>query len=199
MTKTQAQRIIKLGNGKLTTKIGIWSITANMEVCGRECNGCYAIKFQKMRPNVLASRNGKLEFSKSDAFVQDTITAIRKLEVDVVRIHESGEFYSQEYIAKWEQIAQALPEVTFYTYSKRIAEFDFTGLQALQNFTLIDSLHHGMINYGKADYVAKLSAKGSFICPATTKQVKGCGFGADECSYCMTKTAEVTGVAFLQH
>lgn len=199
MTKANAQRIIKVGNAKLSTAIGVWNITAGKDVCGMECKGCYAMKSQVRFPSVLSSREDKLALSKTDAFVTLAILAIHTLGLTVVRIHESGEFYSQGYLDKWTTIAEALPEVTFYTYTKRLKDWDFSAFKSLSNTTVIDSLQYGEINYGKGDHVIKQQLKGAFACPVTTGTATGCGFGASECNYCMTKQAQVTSVVFLQH
>jgi len=199
MTKANAQRIIKVGNAKLSTAIGVWNITAGKAVCGMECKGCYAMKSQARFPSVLVSREDKLALSKTDVFVTLVIEAIRTLGLSVVRIHESGEFYSQEYLNKWTTIAEALPEVTFYTYTKREGDWDFSAFKGLTNVTVINSLQYGEINYGKGDHVINQQLKGAFACPATMGTATGCGFGATECNYCMTKQAQVTSVVFLQH
>jgi hypothetical protein len=36
-----------------------------------------------------------------------------------IRIHATGDFYSQSYLNKWIEIAAALPSVDFYAYTKR--------------------------------------------------------------------------------
>lgn len=40
-----------------------------------------------------------------------------------VRIHDSGDFFSDAYTRAWLRIARARPEVTFYCYTKEIARF----------------------------------------------------------------------------
>lgn len=39
------------------------------------------------------------------------------------RIHDSGDFYSPEYLHAWLRIIRAHPAITFYAYTKQIAEF----------------------------------------------------------------------------
>lgn len=200
MNKTEARKILTMGNHKLGASIASFTLPATQEVCGRECNGCYAIKAQRIYPATLPSRSKKLDFSKREGFVDLTIKAINTLKPKYVRPHDAGEFYSQEYIHKWSKIAKALPNQKFYAYTKRMKDFNFKPLTSLKNFVIIDSLHSGKINYGKLED----RPKGMFQCPdykgslERQAQPKGpiCGVS---CHYCMGKEAEKTGVYFCQH
>lgn len=40
-----------------------------------------------------------------------------------VRIHDSGDFFSREYLHKWMQIATAHPQILFYCYTKEVRMF----------------------------------------------------------------------------
>lgn len=40
-----------------------------------------------------------------------------------VRIHDSGDFFSEQYLRDWLEIAQAVPDVLFYAYTKEIEMF----------------------------------------------------------------------------
>lgn len=187
-------KLLKHGNAKLHNTL-VFSLPANKEVCGRECPGCYAIKFQKLYPNVLPYRQRSLVASKQPDFVQritSDIASFRK-PFSYLRIHESGEFYSQSYIDSWHTIASSHPSITFYTYTKRLADFDFSKLQALPNFVLINSLHFGGLNYGKTP------PPGAFVCPATVKATKSTTQCGKTCTFCMQKQAQSDSVYFMQH
>lgn len=189
-------KLLKHGNAKLHNTL-VFSLPAGKSVCGMECPGCYAMKFQRLYPNVLPYRERSLEASKSSDFVSRItadIASFRK-PFSHLRIHESGEFYAQEYIFKWAQIAQAHPHITFYAYTKRLKDFDFTSLTSLPNFVLINSLHFGGLNYGKPED----APIGAPVCPATVKSTKDstqCGL---TCTTCMQKPAEQTGIWFNKH
>jgi hypothetical protein len=45
---------------------------------------------------------------------------IIKSQCGAVRIHSSGDFYSRQYLSKWLTIADALPHVHFYAYTKSV-------------------------------------------------------------------------------
>ena len=40
-----------------------------------------------------------------------------------VRIHDAGDFFSDEYLAAWLEIARAMPDVRFYCYTREVARF----------------------------------------------------------------------------
>ena len=185
--------LLKYGNAKLHNTL-VFNLPAGKSTCNRECPGCYAIKFQRLYPNVLPYRNRMLEASQQPDFVariSADISSCRK-PFKFIRIHESGEFYSQQYIDKWQSIAEAFPQYTFYAYTKRIKDFDFTSISSLPNFVLIDSLIHGGLNYAKS---TSLSSS-VFTCPATASKTVRCG---QSCTYCMSKIAQANGVQFIKH
>jgi hypothetical protein len=189
-----------MGNHKLSSDIATWSIPAGMEVCGRECVGCYAIKAQLIYPAVLPSRVFRYNVCKTFAFTPLMVQAIKVLHPKYVRVFESGDFFSQEHVDKWTKIAEYSPGTTFYAYTKRLKDFDFSKVKRLPSFTLIDSLHGGKINYGALDK----KPEGMFLCPdykgsaLRKEKPKGPICGID-CTYCMTKDAEDTGVYFVKH
>lgn len=187
---------VKKGNLKLSKKVGIWTLPAGQEVCGRECKGCYALKSQRQYKNAYAYRMRNYEASKLDTFVSD----IDLKKCSIIRVHESGEFYSQEYIDKWVEIAKNYPTTIFYAYTKRLNDFDFLKLEALPNFVLHNSLYGGVINYGK-DISTQAEKFGGFVCPLTQKHNGKDWHGkcGDECTWCMEKCNQGTPIFFEQH
>ena len=188
------KRLIQPGNSKLPSLM-MFNIPASKEICGRICRGCYSYKAYRIYPNVLPAQEARYEASKLDTFV-DTITEeisrVRK-PFKYFRVHASaGEFYSQEYVDKWYQIAVNNPKIMFYAYTKRMRKFDFKQLKSLPNFVLIDSLQYRGLNYGPLDK----APQGSFICPALPKTDIVCSV---DCNYCMTKQAQVVAPYFKEH
>lgn len=84
------------------------------------CRGvCYAKQGRYLMPNVMAARNDNLSESLKETFVTDMVAALTKARsYNVVRIHDSGDFYNQTYFDKWSAIASALPGKIFYAYTK---------------------------------------------------------------------------------
>lgn len=182
-------KLLKYENAKLKRQL-IFSIPAGKAICGMECPGCYAMKFQRIYPTVLPARERWYQASLTDDFVPTIISDIQacKKPVDAIRIHESGEFYSQAYLDKWTTIAQSLPNHRFYAFTKRIKDFDFSLAKSLPNFVIIDSLMSGSLNYSKAP-----TGK---VCPATDGTSKTCD---SACGYCWTKQAQSKGISFVKH
>lgn len=86
------------------------------------CRGvCYAKQGRYTMKNVVNARMHNLSLSVSEFFVQVVIADLKRMRnVNTVRIHDSGDFYNQEYYNKWCDIAKALPLITFYAYTKTL-------------------------------------------------------------------------------
>jgi hypothetical protein len=193
-------KLIQQGNSKLVNQY-MFNIPANAEICGRECPGCYAIKFYKMRETVRKGQDFRYEESKKDTFVQNInteLSAIKK-KFKYVRVHgSSGEFYSQVYVDKWYEIAKTNKKITFYALTKRLKDFDFDKLKQLDNFVVIDSMFNGKINYGTAEELSdRLDTM--FLCPATNKDTKDNTICGSTCVWCMSKVSQNNGVLFIKH
>ncbi|MEA1999712.1 MAG: hypothetical protein U9N61_10395, partial [Euryarchaeota archaeon] len=63
MKKTDARKYITMGNHKLGGKVGSWTLPASKAVCGRVCDGCYALKAQRIYPAVKPAREKKFNMS----------------------------------------------------------------------------------------------------------------------------------------
>jgi hypothetical protein len=57
-----------------------------------------------------------------------------------VRIHDSGDFYSDEYLLAWMDVARATPDVLFYAYTKEITRLRMYAENAPENFRWLYSL-----------------------------------------------------------
>lgn len=196
------EKLLKYENMKLKNQL-IFTLPATKEVCSMICKGCYAAKAQVRFPKALAYRERMLERSKDKSFVAnmycEIVKVTKKKSIEAIRIHESGEFYSQDYIDKWEIIASYLPKQKFYAFTKRKKDFDFSKLEALPNFVVIDSLKFGGLNYGSYEEMLKLKTQhGAMICPATFKGASKDTCGVS-CNWCWTKKAQQFGTVFVKH
>ena len=103
--------------------IPTWSLPS-----GKTCPGstsfcrkkCYARKTEYIWPCVLPCRKRNLVASKRETFEIEMLPLIAKCtkKVPYFRIHESGDFYDQEYLEKWFQIVRAFPRVRFLAFTK---------------------------------------------------------------------------------
>lgn len=109
--------------------------------------GCYARSGAYAWSNVQAAYERRLELTQSVDFVATIGAEIEKMLVNskrrkrqlVLRIHDSGDFYSPKYQLAWYHVARAFPEIVFYAYTKQIAQSIVLELKRPSNFTLIYS------------------------------------------------------------
>ena len=100
--------------------------------------GCYARNGFYNMPSVSKAQEARLALTlDTELFVAVIDTEIRSRKVKILRIHDSGDFYSAEYRDAWFSIMGYNPSVKFYAYTKNIPLFH--GLKLPQNFTLIYS------------------------------------------------------------
>ena len=126
----------KLKNTSLINKARIlnFSLPAyktqnNKVVCpfAKDCvKYCYAQKGNYRFPSVKKGLNKRYELSKKEEFVTIMNANILLERPTHVRIHDSGDFYSVDYLNKWIQIANDNKEVIFYAYTKSIPFFKRT-------------------------------------------------------------------------
>jgi hypothetical protein len=90
---------------------------------------CYAKQGRYAMPNVIQARKHNLKLSLRPTFVKHIIADLNQMVVrskvcrkpyNVVRLHDSGDFYSQEYLNAWATIAATFPDVIFYAYTKSL-------------------------------------------------------------------------------
>lgn len=109
----------KLG-GELIWGFGLPSGTA--EVCQgmtSTCQShCYARRYEQYRKQAAAKYQRNLELSKLADFAQRMRYFILNEDIQVVRIHTGGDFYSERYAQQWLQVIEWLPDVSFFTYTR---------------------------------------------------------------------------------
>jgi Gene product 88 len=131
------------GNKKLKDNAVVsfyqWNMLAGRKENGGTCPfltenclaSCYALKAERMYPSVKTRRTMNTEFAESEIFVN---AMIEQLEFEMarkmnqgktlyIRIHESGDFYSQEYMNKWVEIANHFKgnrRIVFMAYTKSL-------------------------------------------------------------------------------
>lgn len=81
---------------------------------------CYARKGAYVWSNVQPAFEKRYQLSKTDQFVDKMYNEIVKKKPDYVRVHDSGDYYSEAYLNKWIDIALLFPEVRFYSYTNSV-------------------------------------------------------------------------------
>lgn len=152
---------LSLGNKKLPKETLIFNLPAKNTCPGKTefcASKCYALKAERIYKNTRESRERNNQEAKNIFFVGDmieTIEAIKKKRtVKACRIHESGDFFGQDYLNKWFSIAKKFPDMVFYAYTKSF-HLDFTDKP--KNFILIASFDKTTRDIFKAFYNEKMS------------------------------------------
>tara|TARA_R110000824_G_scaffold41277_1_gene122962 strand:+ start:1335 stop:1934 length:600 start_codon:yes stop_codon:yes gene_type:complete len=99
---------------------------------------CYAQKGNYKYPSVVKGLNNRYNLSQTDEFIPQMNATIILERPTHVRIHDSGDFYSPEYLNKWVTIAKQNKNVIFYAYTKSI-KFFTEGLIVPTNLKIIFS------------------------------------------------------------
>jgi len=183
------------GNTKLAKNIKTFNLPAilscpNSKDCAKDC---YAKKAERLRPVVRASRSRNFRMAKENTQMLKKRILQHLEKGDVVRIHESGDMFSQEYLDMWYEIAKERPDVMFYTYTKTEHIWDWSKIKALPNFNLVSSFVGGKINFGPEEEI-KIRAQefGVPICPCRKGNKIKCGI---DCRLCWTEPQ----VLFVKH
>lgn len=106
---------------------------------------CYAtVGQQAFRSGVLRRARAFLATQQADfvpRMVAEVARAVKR-GAGAVRVHDSGDFYSYEYMLQWFEIAKAHPNVRFYAYTKMVTLVRLAYKNGLvpANFRLIQSL-----------------------------------------------------------
>ena len=129
-------------NGKLTVKDGENTIFR-----------CYAASQEAQYKNVYNARKYNLDLIKNtlnrgfygDGFfntyelINNSIKKHITKNIDKVRIHSSGDFFSGEYLRAWLKVARVNPQLKFYCYSKSLHLFG-SNISIPENFFLTASM-----------------------------------------------------------
>lgn len=194
------------GNLKLDKRILIWNLPAIKTCPGAStaCKSyCYALKAERVYPSARHSREKNLLFSKREDFVQQIVSYLEKRPETIVRLHESGDFYSQHYLEAWKAIARSLPSKTFYAYTKSYYMPHFwdnmpDNMRIIQS---VESRFPHMVDWNRS--TARVIERKEerlpfeFICPEQLAKRLGRQLKCGECSLCWT--LPVVHVCFLKH
>lgn len=158
MKKAECLNVITKGNKKLINndkvRWMIWNLPAitTCPFAADHCKkACYAMKYQRLYRNVREGRENNYNDSLKDDFVARMIATIEyylqskayKGKLILFRIHESGDFYSQEYALKWVEIINHFRDnnrIKFMCYTKSLPYFENVDIRSMKNFSFIASV-----------------------------------------------------------
>jgi hypothetical protein len=188
------------GNSKIKGNVLVFSLPP-IDTCPNcsECaKTCYAMKAQRMYANTRKYRAENFELAKNNREelmkllsdqIQKKFNATKKRNEElVVRIHEAGDFFSQDYLNLWTALAFRFPDVSFWGYTKTRHLWNFTVADKMPNLNIINSFIDGKyLNYGSKEYVDGLLEKDPecYLCPATTKEGHKKIFCSSNCKLCI--------------
>lgn len=151
---------------------------------------CYALKAERAYPQVKPCRTANLQGSKRDAWVELMIEAIkaRTKRTRFFRIHESGDFYNQEYVDKWFEVCRALPDLKFLAFTKS-DHLDYSDCPS--NLVLWLSVWEDskLLNAGqfkRRAYAGHVGPTGAFECEGA----------CDDCRFCWNKNSRSVHFTF---
>ncbi|NCN87190.1 hypothetical protein GW932_05130 [archaeon] len=141
--------IVVKGNSKMGKDVFIFNLPAKKtctptDWCLHGSNGkprCYALRNNYTFGNVQKSLEERYELSKQEDFPEKVIEFLHKKKAKYFRIHSSGDFYSEEYVSKWIEIAKNCPDTKFRstTHRKDLAS-KIEELNSLPNVIIRESL-----------------------------------------------------------
>lgn len=109
------------GNEKLGSGIFAFNITPGLTCPGATdaCSKvCYARRYMRQYENAKTASDQRYTASQLPEFVDGMTAEIHQRGATVVRVHSSGDFYSNAYINDWIKIVKACPQTAFYTYTR---------------------------------------------------------------------------------
>jgi hypothetical protein len=129
---------------KRTFNFGIpaYQSSTGLKTCpnaGACAKGCYALAGAYRFSNVAQAFERRLTATQDESFVHLMIQDIDRQRAERIRIHDSGDFYNEEYLDRWIRIMRARPQVEFYAYTKMVSLFKRRSKDLPKNFTVIYS------------------------------------------------------------
>lgn len=128
---------------------------------------CYARQGFYHMPNVIKAKEHNLKQTQNLAtFVPRVKADLEQLTIkyQIVRIHDAGDFYNQNYLNAWYEIARAFPDVFFYAYTKSLHLDLWTNKP--KNFRIVQSIS------GKLDHMIDKRKPHSRIFSSKAKRIK---------------------------
>lgn len=180
---------VSFGNKKLPKGTVIFNIPAvttcpfRTPLCERSC---YALKAERLYPQVLPARQHNLDIVQKGQFKQAMKRAIVKhyKKIKTIRVHESGDFFKQSYLNDWYELARMFPEFTFYAYTKSFY-LDFSNKP--DNFVLIASFDETTDELRKTRYEEVKPYFDNTFTIVSKKAKASCIQDCSRCNICWTK------------
>ena len=213
------RELLTLNNGTLVSDCVGTCRNVDCTQCGRR-NVCYAIDSYVQYPAVTVNRvENTMQLREDiDQHFEDIYNTAVKNKVEIIRYTESGDFEDYNHFDHFIKLADRLPEVQLYVYTKNykvLREYFNNGLELPDNVTVLISVwgDQGVVEYNefKDHKNIKCFAVNSDIpfdatCPAYRKDENGkvtrvhsdavkCG----NCGLCTGKIPQVKVIKCIEH
>lgn len=142
MLLTRNSKIRKSKKRTFNFGIPAFLSTSGLKTCpnaGACAKGCYALAGAYRFSNVAQAFERRLAVTQSADFVPLMLREIDLNRAERIRIHDSGDFFNEEYLYKWLTIMELRPNVEFYAYTKMVSMFKKLTDKLPKNFTVIFS------------------------------------------------------------
>lgn len=190
---------VKIGDNVAVTKLKEIFTCLDCKDCKKDC---YAKDASDLRPTVNNYRwfMTYMAINHLETYKAWLIEDLKKIahKIKYVRIHESGDFFSQAYVNMWVDIIKMFPEIDkFYFYTKSEPFLDFSVLLSLPNVNRVKSrLPNGDVNFDDEPIIKeKCESMGVPLCPYGVNgnwEAVHCG---TQCTKCMHSEC----VGFVKH
>lgn len=122
--------------------------------CVCHCKGCYVDSGNYQYRTVLAQLAIRTLIAREDIdFCERAIMAqIEADNIELLRIHAAGDFFSDEYVKMWMRIVKHFHNVLFWTYTK-VRDYE-RAFDMFDNANIVHSIIDGYgFNFGHCDYI----------------------------------------------
>ena len=182
------------GNSKLGRKILSFSLPAKKTCkpskwCQEKCYACKGL-FLAFQDRISKCYERNYQASLSDTFIEEINNELaKKRNPSYIRIHASGDFYSQEYIKKWIEIARNNPRHNFLAFTKRMdLEKELIELALSGNVAIYQSIDESITYRSKYFRKAAIDGYGTDINPRTFIKCSG---SCSDCLMCWKNTNNI--------
>jgi len=165
----------------------------NCKTCSKTCYANFRYRF----PSVKKRWDRNLEMTKLIDFAEKASIELAYKGANIVRFHESGDFYNAEYIEKCYALIEKNPHIQFYGYTKNRKAMKLNNLPNCNIIYSFIKTSKGYVrNYGDEDYCNYLKENyNAFVCPHNDDWKalgKKCMSDCKECLTCKN-------VVFVEH
>ena len=177
--------VFTIGNSKVGPNVLCFNIPA-IETCmpSEWCRKhCYAKTGWFQLPNVKESIQRRYALSRTPEFFPVVSKALKHSDKTYVRIHVSGDFYSQRYVHQWACIVSDNPNKKFMVTTKRSdLTISLQDLDSLPNINVMESVDYTRRYTAMVPSIMVLEgaegSAGAYACPGSCQR---CGY------YCWNK------------